>query len=154
MNQEQIQRHRAMVQEWIELGHPKAPCTGHGYPGLGCPAPAVHAQVFPPEQALTFDKVMDALKAVFEDLDSTGRAGDEWAYEWVHEVWPRLVPLVVRKAVGEEDAAENPAVTPCRNCPHPLPLHDTEGCTVTIPQTEDPDFGPTQTCPCCVKGTP
>lgn len=44
----------------------------------------------------------------------------------------------------------SPAV--CRNCPHPVNLHDREGCTVTIPQTEDPDFGPTQTCPCCVRG--
>lgn len=40
----------------------------------------------------------------------------------------------------------------CSNCPHRMSVHDREGCTVTIPQTEDPDFGPTQTCPCCRKG--
>jgi hypothetical protein len=40
----------------------------------------------------------------------------------------------------------------CRNCPHPMYQHDEEGCTVTIPYTEDPDFGDTQTCPCCQKG--
>lgn len=40
----------------------------------------------------------------------------------------------------------------CPGCTHPSRLHDEEGCTVTIPQTEDPDFGPTQTCPCCAKG--
>lgn len=45
-------------------------------------------------------------------------------------------------------------VTPCRNCPHPMESHDEEGCTITIPQTEDPDFGPTQTCPCCERWTP
>lgn len=39
----------------------------------------------------------------------------------------------------------------CRNCPHPIALHDREGCTLTIP-CDDPDFGPTQTCPCCERG--
>lgn len=100
------------------------------------------------------NRALEALKAVFSDLDSTGRAGDEWAYEWVHESWRALVPLDLRVAAGDRDAAEEPGVTPCRNCPHPLPLHDEEGCTVTIPQTEDPDFGPTQTCPCCERWTP
>jgi hypothetical protein len=46
-----------------------------------------------------------------------------------------------------------PAAGPlCPRCLHPLLLHDREGCTITIPQTEDPDFGPTQTCPCCERG--
>jgi len=49
---------------------------------------------------------LEALKAVFEDLDSTGRAGDEWAYEWIHETWPQLVPRDLRIAVGDENAAE------------------------------------------------
>lgn len=40
----------------------------------------------------------------------------------------------------------------CDRCPHGMHVHDEEGCTVTIPQTEDPDFGPTQICPCCRKG--
>ncbi len=52
------------------------------------------------------DPVLTALKAVFADLDSTGRAGDEWAYEWVHEVWPSLVPLELRVLAGDPDAAE------------------------------------------------
>lgn len=47
-----------------------------------------------------------ALRAVYADLDSTGRAGDEWAYEWVHEVWPALVPREVRILAGDRDAAE------------------------------------------------
>ena len=102
--EEAKRRHDEMVQEWIGLGHPKWPCSGHGGPLFDCPAPGVHAQVFPPENDLTFDKVKAALKAVFEDLDSTGRAGDEWAYEWIHEVWPALVPAVVRKAVGDPEA--------------------------------------------------
>lgn len=100
------------------------------------------------------NRALEALKAVYKDLDSTGRAGDEWAYEWINEAWNALVPLDLRVAVGDPDAAEDPEVTQCRNCPHPVPLHDEEGCTVTIPQTEDPDFGPTQTCPCCERWTP
>lgn len=100
-------RHEEMIQKWAGLGHPKAACSGHGYPLPNCPAPAVHAQVFPPENDLTLDKVLGALKAVFNDLDSTGRAGDEWAYEWIHESWPQLVPLVVRQAVGDENALED-----------------------------------------------
>lgn len=47
--------------------------------------------------------------------------------------------------------APDTAGPPCTHCPHPLSEHDREGCTVTIAQTEDPDFGPTQTCPCCEK---
>jgi hypothetical protein len=99
-------RHHAMVQRWKDLGHPQSACTGHGYPLPDCPAPGVHNQVFPPEDQLTFDKVLAALRAVFEDLDSTGRAGDEWAYEWIHETWPVLVPAVVRRAVGDREALE------------------------------------------------
>lgn len=52
------------------------------------------------------NKALAALKAVFEDMDSTGRAGDEWAYEWLHEVWPSLVPLDLRVAVGDPNAIE------------------------------------------------
>jgi hypothetical protein len=40
---------------------------------------------------------------------------------------------------------------PCPRCSHDLKLHDTEGCTVSIP-CDDPDFGPTETCPCCERG--
>lgn len=49
---------------------------------------------------------LGALRAVFKNLDSTGRAGDEWAYEWVQEVWPALVPLDLRVAAGDRNAAE------------------------------------------------
>lgn len=98
---------------------------------------------------------VEALRAVFKDMDSTGRAGDEWAYEWVHSAWRELVPLDLRVAAGDPDAAEDPAATPCPSgrCPHPAGLHEGEGCTVTIPSS-DPDFGPTETCPCCGRWTP
>lgn len=104
---EAAQRHAATVTEWEARGHPKAPCSGHVYALPHCPAPDVHARIFPPEDALTLDRVLGALRAVFENLDSTGRAGDEWAYEWVHEVWPVLVPDVVRRAVGDPEAGED-----------------------------------------------
>lgn len=103
---EATRRHEQMVREWGERGHPATACVGHTYPHSDCPAPQVHAEVFPPEGALTFDKTLAALKAVFDDLDSTGRAGDEWAYEWIHETWPALVPAVVRRAVGDPEAGE------------------------------------------------
>lgn len=99
------------------------------------------------------DPVLEALRAVYADLDATGRAGDEWAYEWVHECWRRLVPVDVRVLAGDTDAAEEQAAAGalCPRCLHLVREHDREGCTVTIPQTEDPDFGPTQTCPCCER---
>lgn len=99
MDAEAVLCHEKMFREWEAMGHRRAPCSGHGHPLPDCPAPEVHALVFPPENALTFDKVLDALKAVYRDLNSTGRAGDEW----VHEVWPGLVPEVVRRAVEGSD---------------------------------------------------
>lgn len=54
------------------------------------------------------DPALTALRAVFQDMDSTGRAGDEWAYEWLHETWPALVPQEIRIAVGDENAEEKP----------------------------------------------
>lgn len=101
-------RHERMLKDWEARGHPRLACSGHTYPLLDCTAPQVHREVFPVENDLTMDKALAALRAVFEDLDSTGRAGDEWAYEWIHEAWPRLVPLVVRKAVGDRNALETP----------------------------------------------
>ncbi len=56
------------------------------------------------------NRAVAALKAIFDDLDSTGRSGDEWAYEWMHETWPALVPLDLRVAVGDRDAAEDPLI--------------------------------------------
>lgn len=52
------------------------------------------------------DPVLEALRAVYTDLDSTGRAGDEWAYAWVREVWPHLVPADVRVKAGDVDVIE------------------------------------------------
>lgn len=52
------------------------------------------------------DPVLTALRAVYADLDRTGRAGDEWAYEWVQEVWKRLVPREVRILAGDADVTE------------------------------------------------
>lgn len=52
------------------------------------------------------DPVLTALRRVYENLDSTGRAGDEWAYEWIHEVWPALVPLELRVLAGDKNASE------------------------------------------------
>lgn len=46
---------------------------------------------------------------------------------------------------------QTPEVVLCPNCDHDTELHDKEGCTVTVP-CEDPDFGDTQTCPCCTRG--
>lgn len=40
-------RHRAMVQEWKDAGHPDAPCSGHTYPLPACPAPEVHSRLQP-----------------------------------------------------------------------------------------------------------
>lgn len=103
MSEEMRRRYKEMVARWEGLGHPQNACSGHTYPLPDCPAPQVHARVFPPENDLTFDKVVDALKAVYQNMDSTGRAGDEWAYEWIREVWPGLVPEVVRRAVEGPD---------------------------------------------------
>lgn len=44
------------------------------------------------------DPLLAALKAVFDSMDV---AGDEYAYEWLHEVWARIVPLDIRRAVGD-----------------------------------------------------
>lgn len=102
--EEAARRYRETVRKWEEAGHPAAPCTGHGHPQPHCPAPGVHEQMFPEADQLTSGKALAALRAVYEDISSTGRAGDEWAYEWIHEVWPTLVPAVVRRAVGDPDA--------------------------------------------------
>lgn len=106
MNDSVSARRLEVTRDWEARGHGLSACLGHTYPLPDCPAPAVHAEVFPPDQALTLDRVLAALRAVFNDLDSTGRAGDEWAYEWVQETWKALVPLQVRAAAGDRDAAE------------------------------------------------
>jgi len=53
--------------------------------------------------------------------------------------------------LGLDGAVKPGVVELCSRCKHPVILHDSEGCTITIP-CSDPDFGDTETCPCCQKG--
>lgn len=47
--------------------------------------------------------LIDALRTVYRSMaDCTG---DEWAMEWLGEVWSQL-PLDIRAVAGDEDAAE------------------------------------------------
>lgn len=46
--------------------------------------------------------LIDALRTVYRSM--TSFVGDEWAEEWLGEVWTRL-PLDVRAVAGDEDAA-------------------------------------------------
>lgn len=47
--------------------------------------------------------LIDALRTVYGSM--TGCVGDEWAEEWLGEVWSQL-PLDVRAVAGDGDAAE------------------------------------------------
>jgi hypothetical protein len=47
--------------------------------------------------------LIDALRTVYRSMVDC--AGDEWAMEWLGEVWSQL-PLDVRAVAGDEDAAE------------------------------------------------
>jgi len=110
---EAVRRHEEMLKEWEAMGHRRTACSGQGHPLPDCPAPEVHEQVFQEAEQLTFGKTLSALRAVYEDIDSTGRAGDEWAYEWIHEMWTRLVPAVVRRAVeGPGGGPVNEGIVP------------------------------------------
>lgn len=46
--------------------------------------------------------LIDALRTVYQSMTSC--VGDEWAMEWLGEVWTQL-PLDVRAVAGDEDAA-------------------------------------------------
>jgi hypothetical protein len=46
--------------------------------------------------------LIDALRTVYRSMVDC--AGDEWAMEWLGEVWTQL-PLDVRAVAGDEDAA-------------------------------------------------
>jgi hypothetical protein len=46
--------------------------------------------------------LIDALRTVYRSMAEC--TGDEWAMEWMGEVWTRL-PLDVRAVAGDEDAA-------------------------------------------------
>ncbi|MFJ3170611.1 hypothetical protein ACIPJK_07475 [Streptomyces roseus] len=48
--------------------------------------------------------LVDALRLIREDMETARSSGDEWAMEWFGDVWSNL-PLVVRAAGGDEDAA-------------------------------------------------
>lgn len=50
MDAEAMRRHGETVRQWEAMGHRQAPCTGHGHPLPDCPAPGVHARIFPPER--------------------------------------------------------------------------------------------------------
>lgn len=49
--------------------------------------------------------LVDALRSIREDMDRAHRGGDEWATEWMAQVWNEL-PLAVRAAGGDQDAAQ------------------------------------------------
>lgn len=52
--------------------------------------------------------LIDALRTVYRSM--VGCTGDEWAMEWLGEVWGQL-PLDVRAVAGDEDAAEELGAT-------------------------------------------
>ncbi|MYR76564.1 MULTISPECIES: hypothetical protein, partial [unclassified Streptomyces] len=47
--------------------------------------------------------LVDALRHIRDDMHRAWRGGDEWAMEWMSDVWAEL-PLPVRAAGGDEDA--------------------------------------------------
>ncbi|WP_405461547.1 hypothetical protein OG786_29155 [Streptomyces sp. NBC_00101] len=48
--------------------------------------------------------LVDALRSIREDMDRASRSGDEWAMEWLGDVWSEF-PLEVRAAGGDQEAA-------------------------------------------------
>ncbi|MEU3603756.1 hypothetical protein ABZ714_34375 [Streptomyces sp. NPDC006798] len=57
------------------------------------------------EQLARQQPLIDALRLIHEDMDRAHRAGDEWATDWIAQVWTEL-PLAVRAAGGDRDAAQ------------------------------------------------
>ncbi|MYX67289.1 hypothetical protein K388_05017 [Streptomyces sp. KhCrAH-43] len=49
--------------------------------------------------------LVDGLRFIREDMDRANKSGDEWATEWMGQVWLEL-PLHVRAAGGDTDAAQ------------------------------------------------
>lgn len=49
------------------------------------------------------DPLIDALATVYRSMKSC--VGDEWAMEWLGEVWTQI-PLDVRALAGDQNAAE------------------------------------------------
>jgi hypothetical protein len=54
--------------------------------------------------------LIEALRRIHEDMDNAHKGGDEWAMEWVGDVWNNL-PLAVRAVSGDQDAAQELATT-------------------------------------------
>lgn len=59
-------------------------------------------EVFPQQPA---GPALDALRTIHADMVNARSGGDEWASEWLGELWTTL-PLEVRAAAGDTDAAE------------------------------------------------
>lgn len=49
--------------------------------------------------------LVDGLRFIWEDMDRVHKGGDEWATEWMAQVWQEL-PLQVRAVSGDTDAAQ------------------------------------------------
>ncbi|MFE5514488.1 hypothetical protein ACFQ9J_28535 [Streptomyces sp. NPDC056529] len=49
--------------------------------------------------------LIDALRRIHDDMETCRSGGDEWASEWLVQVWGDL-PLAVRAVGGDRDAAD------------------------------------------------
>lgn len=79
---------------------PRKPSQGLGHATRAEVVPALLATIN--ELRASRQPLVDALALVRESM--TTCVGDEWAMEWLGEVWTR-VPLDVRALAGDEDAA-------------------------------------------------
>ncbi|MFG3488508.1 hypothetical protein [Streptomyces sp. NPDC047972] len=105
----------------------------------------------------------DALQRIHGDMENARSGGDEWASEWTVQVWNEL-PLAVRAAGGDQDAAQELAATirdaartaaarqtteqddtDCADCEHPKKLHNQRGC--------NGHWGPEEGCTCPLTHT-
>lgn len=81
--------------------------------------------------------LVDALTTVYESMTSC--VGNEWAEEWLGEVWSRL-PLDVRALAGDQDATAELAATqgalPMPAGPHVDVATDEDGMTLTFTSTK------------------
>ncbi|NYV73105.1 hypothetical protein [Streptomyces sp. UH6] len=98
------------VAEWLDQQAAKVTEAAAAVPLPGSPAHTAGA-----EQLLTLAASADdetdataylaALRQIREGMERDRAAGDEWAMEWMGEVWGEL-PLAVRAAAGDQDAAD------------------------------------------------
>ncbi len=77
-----------------------SPKTGRGHAPMSESVPALLATIKQLRDLRA--PLIDALRTVHESMTSC--VGDEWAMEWLGEVWSRL-PLDVRALAGDQDAA-------------------------------------------------